>query len=81
MDWQAQFQQAMDDWRAALDGFNNADEEYIDYQILRLYAAETKLALVLRQAKTALGLPVKKMLSATSRACLPLAKSESEPPA
>jgi hypothetical protein len=77
MDWPAQFQQAIDDWRAALDGFNNADGDSIDYQILRLYAAETKLALVLRQAKHARGLPVKKALVSTPLACLPFSHSES----
>jgi hypothetical protein len=54
--WESLFEQALAEWRTALDGFNYADGEFIDYQILKLYAAEQKLALILRQLKSGRGL-------------------------
>lgn len=52
--WQQQFQEALVEWRAAQEAFNQADPDYLDYHILRLYAAEKKLAVILKQAKAAL---------------------------
>jgi hypothetical protein len=51
--WEEQFRQALAEWRTALDGFNYADADFIDYQVLRLYAAEQKLAVILRQVRKA----------------------------
>lgn len=53
MTWQEQFAEAVTEWRAALDAFNHAEPDYVDYHILRLYTAEQKLALILKQAKAA----------------------------
>jgi hypothetical protein len=51
--WEDQFEEALAEWRTALDGFNYADGDYVDYQVLSLYAAEQKLAVILRQARKA----------------------------
>ena len=51
MTWEEEFTAALGEWRAALDGFNYAEPEFVDYQVLRLYAAEQKLRLIIRQAR------------------------------
>ncbi len=53
MDTRTQFLEALADWRAAIDAFNGADAECLDYAIYRLQAAEVKLGWALHQARKA----------------------------
>jgi hypothetical protein len=62
-----QYQEALSEWQAATAAFDEADAEFIDYQILRLAAAEEKLAILLRQAKQRYGENLQGMRSGTSR--------------
>lgn len=48
-----QYQEALTEWQDAAQAFNLADGEFIDYQIMRLNAAEQKLAILLRQVRKA----------------------------
>jgi hypothetical protein len=51
--WEEQYRAALDEWQRALDAFNAADGDFVDYSVLRLYAAEQRLAVVLRQLRQA----------------------------
>jgi len=50
-----EYQEALSEWQDAAQAFNLADSEFIDYQIMRLNAAEQKLAILLRQVRQAYG--------------------------
>ncbi|CAB1129609.1 conserved protein of unknown function [Candidatus Hydrogenisulfobacillus filiaventi] len=77
--WQAAIQAAVREVREMEDAFNQAERETCDYQIYRLRAAEEHLALVLRQARRALGAdPAVARLAPPPPRALPYA---SEPPA
>lgn len=61
MNWKQSFDRALDEWRAAEEAFQQADPDFCDYHIYRLQAAEEKLGLIIRQAKSAYGLDSKKL--------------------
>jgi hypothetical protein len=53
MTWHQELRAALAEWQAAQDAFNAAEPAFVDYQILRLDAAEEKLRVILRQAQQA----------------------------
>lgn len=57
-DYYGLFQEAIREWQAAEAAFNQSDREYLDYHVYRLQAAEEKLSLILRQAKSSQGLEI-----------------------
>lgn len=61
MNWKQSFDRALDEWRAAEEAFQQADPDFCDYHIYRLQAAEEKLGLIIRQAKSAYGFDSKKL--------------------
>lgn len=53
--WRDALDQALDELSQAEQSFEWADLDHCDYHIFRIQAAEAKIALILRQARTALG--------------------------
>ncbi len=57
MTWKEALQEAVEERNLAEHAFAHAAAEYCDFHIYRLQAAEEKVRMIIRQARTAMGYP------------------------
>lgn len=59
MNWTEELEKALEEFRLAEESFHYAEPEFCDLHIYRMQAAEERINMIIRQAKTESGLSLK----------------------